>query len=120
MRASGFNEQTRDARKPKMVGMARRAVPARSKAEGGTNVVGHAPRFSVASPDATLGDADGAAHRPYPFRPGVFPRAASKFCSGTVCGCSKTLRFTPPAFADALKSYDLPHPRSRMAQKVTN
>jgi hypothetical protein len=51
-----------------MVGTSRCDVPARQRSEGGTKVVAQAKvsgAFEEASPDAALGDADGAAHHPY-------------------------------------------------------
>ena len=42
------------------------------------------------------------------------------FYPARVRGCPKKLRFTPSAFTDGSKRYKLPHPRSRMPQKVTN
>jgi hypothetical protein len=50
-----------------LVGTSRCDVPARSEAQGGTNVVGRTIVClrSIPSPDAALGDGDGAARHPY-------------------------------------------------------
>ena len=50
-----------------LVGMARCAFPDRSGAQGGTNMESAHFLRSIPWPDAALGDADGAARRPYQF-----------------------------------------------------
>jgi len=47
------------------VGTTRRVVPARSAAQGGTNVVGYTPNQKIPSPDTPFGDGDDSASRPY-------------------------------------------------------
>ena len=81
-------------------------MPARQRREGGTDVVARAEVFSAsggAAPDAALGAADGAAHRPYLGAPspeaaktlflienGVFPLALPQKWSNTgVWQCDK-------------------------------